>query len=230
MKSLYMWINILTISIPFLFSFHPKILFYKKWPAFFSAAILVAIAFVIWDGIFTKLGVWGFNDRYVLGIYFHKMPIEEILFFICIPFSCIFTYFCLDKFYNLQWNAQFERYFCLIFAVGLFIVGTIYIDRIYTVITMYSTAIVCLYLKFVEKVDWFGKATLVYAILLLPFFMVNGVLTGTGIDEPIVWYNPTEFMGIRMGTIPLEDAFYGYELILLNILMFKRFQILFKQQ
>lgn len=230
MKSLYMWINLLTISIPFLFSFHPRILFYKKWPSFFSAAILVAIVFVIWDGIFTKQGVWGFNDRYVLGIYIFKMPIEEILFFICIPFSCVFTFFCLDKFYNLQWNAQLERYFCLLFVVGLFIIGTIYIDKIYTVTTMYSTAIVCLYLKFVEKVDWFGKVTTVYAILLVPFFMVNGVLTGTGIDEPIVWYNPAGFMGIRMGTIPIEDAFYGYELILLNILMFKRFQILFKQQ
>ena len=223
MKTLYLFVNFFTIIIPFLFSFHPKIKFNKTFGPFFLSSILVGAVFVAWDSIFTHMGVWNFNPEYLVGIYFFKLPLEELLFFICIPFSCVFTYFCLDKFYNLQWNSKFETIFTLIFALILVIVGTYFYDKIYTIITFYSTALVCLYLKFIAKVDWFGKATFVYGILLIPFFMVNGVLTGSGIEGAVVRYNPEHFIGFRVLTIPIEDAFYGLELILLNIYFYKLF-------
>lgn len=224
MKSLYLLVNFFTISIPFIYSFHPRIRFHKHWSAFIVAALLVAIPFVIWDGIFTARGVWGFNERYITGIHLLNLPLEEILFFICIPFSCVFTYYCLEKFYSLRWHPQVENAFCLIFSAVMIVLGFLFLDRIYTTITFFSTGLVCLFLRFGLKVDWFGKATLVYGILLLPFFIVNGVLTGAGLEEPIVWYDNTQNLGLRMYTIPVEDAFYGFELILLNILLFKWFQ------
>lgn len=224
MKSLYMLVNFFTIIIPFLFSFHPKIKFYKTFSAFFLSSFLVGAVFVTWDSIFTHMGVWNFNADYLVGIYFFKLPLEELLFFICIPFSCVFTYFCLDKFYKLAWNQKVESFFCVLFSLILIVLGTYFHDRIYTIITFYSTAMVCLYLKFIAKVDWFGKATFVYAILLIPFFIVNGVLTGAGIDGAVVRYNPDHFIGFRFLTIPIEDAFYGFELILLNIYFYKLFQ------
>lgn len=101
MKLTYLLVDFFTILVPLLFSFHPKIKFYKTWKAFFTGALLVVTIFMIWDTIFTSLGVWNFNPRYISGIYFINLPIEEILFFICIPFSSVFTYYCLDKFYNL---------------------------------------------------------------------------------------------------------------------------------
>src|SRR5690554_2396762 len=223
MKSMYLLVNFFTIIIPFIFSFHPKIKFHLTWKAFFPAAILVGVVFVIWDELFTAMGVWGFNTDYVTGIYLFNLPLEELLFFICIPFSCVFTYFCLDKFFNLSWNANIEALFCLIFSLTLIILGFIYYDRIYTAITFLSTGAVCLALKFVLKVDWFGKATLVYGILLILFLIVNGVLTGTGLDAPIVWYNHAENLDIRILTIPIEDAFYGFELVLLNLYFYKLF-------
>src|SRR5690606_24110678 len=202
MKSLYLLVNFFTIIIPFIFSFHPKIKFYKTFKAFFLSAILVGAVFVIWDAIFTSMGVWSFNTKYLLGIYFLNLPLEEILFFICIPFSCVFTYFCLDKFFNLKWNDQIEAVLCVVFSLILLILSVYYHEKLYTNITFLSTALVCLYLKFIAKVDWFGKATFVYTILLIPFFMVNGVLTGSGIEEAVVRYNPDDFIGFRLLTIP----------------------------
>ena len=223
MKTLYLWVNFFTIIIPFIFSFHPKIKFHLTWRAFFPAAVLVGAVFIIWDMVFTSKGVWGFNPDYISGIYLFNLPLEEVLFFICIPYSCVFTYFCLNRFYNLSWKPDYEAAFCLVFSLGLIMVGIIYADRIYTLVTFISTGLVCLALKFILKVDWFGKSTSVYGILLLPFFMVNGVLTGTGLEAPVVWYDHSENLDIRMLTIPIEDAVYGFELILLNIFFFKLF-------
>lgn len=220
MKSLYLLIDIFTIIVPLVFSFHPKINFYKTWKEFFTSAIMVAAIFIIWDSFFTGLGVWDFNPRYVTGINFFSLPIEEILFFICIPYSCVFTYYCLDKFYNLRWNPASENIFCIILAMFLLLTGFLYLDHLYTSVTFISTAIVCLLLKFVFKINWFGKLVSVYAILLIPFLIVNGILTGTGLEEPVVRYNNLENLNIRLFTIPVEDIFYGFELVLLNLFIY----------
>lgn len=220
MKTLYLLVDFFTIIVPLIFSFHPKIKFYKTWKEFFTGAVIVAAIFIIWDSLFTRLGIWNFNPRYVTGIYFFSLPIEEILFFICIPYSCVFTYYCLNKFYNLTWNPAFENIFCVVLSIFLLVIGFLYLNRLYTSVTFISTAIVCLALKFIFKINWFGKAVSVYAILLIPFLIVNGILTGTALEEPVVRYNDLENLNIRLFTIPVEDVFYGFELILLNLFIY----------
>lgn len=227
MSSLYLWVNFLTISIPLLFSFHPKIRFYRYWPAFLMAAVLVSVPFLVWDALFTDAEIWGFNVVYLSGIYIKNLPLEEVLFFICIPFSCVFTYFCLDKFWTLKWTPRTETVFVAIFSLLLFLAGIIFLEKLYTSITFISTSIVLLLLKFMIRVDWIGKAVSVYLVLLLPFLIVNGILTGTWLEEPVVWYDNSENLGFRIMTIPVEDVFYGFELILLNIYFFKLFSRLF---
>jgi len=220
----YLLINFFTIVVCFVFSFHRKIQFNRHFPAFIKSSVLVAIPFIAWDVWFTKQGVWWFNNDYTTGLALLGMPIEEWLFFICIPYACVFTYFCLVKFYDLKWHPKNEAAFSIVFSVLLFALAALYFDRIYTLVTFASTAVLCLYLKFVAKVDWFGESATVYGILLFPFFIVNGILTGTGIDDAVVRYNPDDFMGFRIMTIPVEDAVYGFELFLLNLLLFKLFQ------
>src|ERR1044071_4301831 len=98
MKFTYLLVNIFSIIVPFVFSFHPKIRFDKKFKIFFAANIMSALCFLIWDSFFVVKGVWGFNDEYTLGFKVFNLPIEEVFFFICIPFSCVFTFYCLRQF------------------------------------------------------------------------------------------------------------------------------------
>ena len=108
----------------------------------------------------------------------------------------------------------------MILSLFLLITGLIFRERLYTSGTFISTAFVCVILQFVYKIDWFGKAVTVYAILLIPFLIVNGILTGTGLEEPVVRYNDLENLNIRLFTIPVKDVFYGFELILLNLFIY----------
>lgn len=55
---------------------------------------------------------------------------------------------------------------------------------------------------------------------MLGFFSVNGVLT------PLLFvnYNPEYFLGIRMLTIPIEDAVYGDTQFLCVLYFFIKFE------
>lgn len=220
----YILINFLTIIICFIFSFDRRIQFNKHFAAFLKASIVVAIPFIAWDIAFTKMGVWWFNEMYTLSYRIAGLPIEEWFFFICIPFSCVFTYFCLDKFFNLNWANRFNNLLVWGTVAICSIIGLLFYQNIYTLVTALLTVGTVLYLHYIAKVSWIGKASFVYLCLMPGFFMVNGVLTGTGLESPIVNYNTEQILNIRILTIPVEDAVYGYAQFMLNIYFFKRFQ------
>ena len=96
-----------------------------------------------------------------------------------------------------------------VLIVGLTLSGIKYIDRWYPAVTFLSLAILLLILVFIIKPAFISRFYFAYLFILIPFFVVNGILTGTGLSEPVVWYNNEENLGIRMLTIPLEDIFYG---------------------
>ncbi|MBP6517182.1 MAG: lycopene cyclase domain-containing protein, partial [Chitinophagales bacterium] len=109
MKGLYLLIDFCTVIVPFLFSFHPKLQFYKHFKAFFLSCFTVGTLFVLWDVYFTSIGVWGFNSDYLIGIYLFNLPIEEVLFFVCVPFSCVYSYHCLNLFYDFNMEQKTEQ-------------------------------------------------------------------------------------------------------------------------
>lgn len=220
----YSLILFLTIIICFIASFDKRIRFDHYFIPFIKAAVLVAIPFIAWDIWFTNIGVWWFNTNYTLGITLVNLPVEEWLFFICIPFSCVFTYYCIDKFYNLSKLESFNNMITFAIVIICAVTALINCNYIYTFITAILTSLTLLYLHFIAHARWLTQATMVYLVLMLGFFPVNGVLTGTGLPSPVVNYNEAHFMGIRMLTIPVEDAVYGYAQFIWVLYFFNRFK------
>ncbi|MBC7451288.1 MAG: lycopene cyclase domain-containing protein, partial [Cytophagales bacterium] len=75
----YLLINLCSISVPFWRSFDSRIALQKKWKFLFPAILISSGIFLLWDIVFTEWGVWGFNHRYVCGIFIAGLPIEEWL-------------------------------------------------------------------------------------------------------------------------------------------------------
>ncbi len=211
----YLIIDLGCIVIPLLASFYSKHAFYKEWKWFFPANFLVTSIFLIWDFYFTEIGVWGFNSDYLTGIYIKNLPLEEILFFICIPYACCFTFFALQYLVKSNPLAKFHRLVSIGLAAMALVIGITHLDHWYTVTTFTGLSgylALCLYLKINQSYSFLSF------VLILPFFFIsNGILTGSGVESPIVWYNDEENLSIRMFTIPIEDTFYGLLLILMNL-------------
>src|SRR5690606_30676476 len=100
------------------------------------------------------------------------------------------------------------------------VVALRYADRIYTLVTALVTIFTLLIFHFVLRVQWITQASLVFTLLMLGFLPVNGILTGTGLESPIVNYNPKDFMGVRILTISYVVALYGYAQFLLVLYFF----------
>lgn len=222
-KYLYITIDLLTLSVPLIASFYPKHAYYKNWFALFKGIVIVGLFFLIWDAYFTNIGVWGFNERYLIGIKVFNLPLEEALFFICIPYSSVFVYFSMEyllKKNPLEKSHKLITNFLLTFSIAVFVMNY---NKWYTASTF---GLLALYLLFhLYRKTYLGRHYLSYALTLVFFFIVNGILTGSFIEEPVVWYNDAENLGIRIGTIPFEDAFYGFLLIAAIIDWFDYFRI-----
>lgn len=214
----YLSIDSLVILFPFLFSFHPKFYFFREWKFYIFPNIFVAIIFVIWDIIFTHHNIWWFNDIYTLGVKFFNLPIEEVLFFISIPYACVFSYFVISQYVN--WNIPVGlikiSYFTILLV--LFIIIIVYPYKYYTLVTFLLLSFTLVYL--IIKKDWnfLKQFMLTYSFVMPFFFLSNGTLTGgLFLKEPIVYYHSSHIIGIRVLNIPIEDFFYGMLLLLWNI-------------
>lgn len=220
MKFSYLLINFLTIFFPIVLSFDKRVAFFKSWRFIFPALLITGLLFLFWDYLFTIYGVWSFNPEYIIGFNILNLPIEEILFFITVPFACIFVYECLNYYVKTDLLKRFSSpiSYILIAFSGLMVV--LYYDRVYTLITFGLLAMVLIITEFIVKSTIMSRFYLAYLVSLIPFYLVNGLLTSI----PIVMYNDAENMAIRVGTIPLEDHFYSLSMLLINILLFDYFR------
>lgn len=216
----YLLINLGAIFVPLVVGFTRKFDFNRFFKAYTPAILIPALIFIIWDIYFTSEGIWGFTDRYLLGIDILGLPLEEILFFICIPFACLFTYFCIRKYINVSNELGIYLSFLIIFMaiIGMYF----FYEQRYTSSTCLSLIIVHLIARKVLKNQHTTVFFMMYVLTLVPFFIVNGLLTGTGLEEQVVWYNDTQNLSIRVGTIPIEDFFYGMSLLLSNVILFEK--------
>lgn len=218
----YLIIDLGALLVPFLYSFHPRLRFDREWYRFVPAVFAVAAVFIAWDAAFTRMGIWDFNSRYVTGAGLFGLPVEELLFFFCIPYACVFTYHCASVWKSDPWRPVMTRAMATVLGAGLLIIGVLHLDRWYTSTTFCATGALLLWLALVRPPLWLGRLLTTYLVLLIPFSVVNGLLTGSWIEEPVVRYNDAENLGIRLGSIPVEDVFYGLLLITLIVLLYER--------
>lgn len=214
-KLLYLALDVFTLFVPFIRSFEIKYIDYKaKWKYLFSGIAVFSSIFLIWDVIFTHYGIWGFNPTYLTGISVGNLPIEEVLFFVVVPYSCLFIYEVLNRFLAFNPLEKVSIQVSWILVAILLLVGFGNLGKLYTSITFIGLAIFMVYLLLVEKPHWLPNFYRAYIISLIPFILMNGALTGSFTEQPIVWYNDNFNLGIRLFTIPIEDTQYMLLLLL----------------
>ncbi len=220
---IYLYLDLLTLAFPFLLSFDRKVAFYRQWKYFFPAVFVMGAFFIAKDVLFAASGIWGFNDRYLLGIRWFGLPVEEWMFFVVVPYAIVFIYACLMAYLRFDPLLKVHRPVLFVLSFLLIVVAVIWYDRLYTSVIFMLTAILLLYNLYMRK-PWLSMFLLAYLVSMLPFLLVNGVLTGSFLDEPIVWYNNSHNLGIRLFTIPVEDTIYSLMMFLMTVQLMEWFR------
>jgi lycopene cyclase domain-containing protein len=219
----YVLLNLIVVAFPLVLSFDRKVAFYRQWPAAFASIALVVLVFGVWDVWMTARGVWSFNPEYAGTLKILGLPPGEWLFFICVPYACIFILACVRG-YIKDRTINFPRWGWLALA-GIFVVAAmLFTGKTYTFTVFLSVAIA------LAGAAWLMPDTLTsrnfwlaMLITYLPFIVANGILT----SWPVVLYDDVQNLGIRIGTIPLEDFFFSFSMLLLALVGFDYLQTQF---
>lgn len=208
-----------SVIFPLLLSFDKKVAYYRNWRFVLQGAGMMAFFFIVWDAYFTHYGVWSFNDAYITGLRFVGLPIEEICFFLVIPFCCIFIYECLIAYIPRDPLKRAGPWLNAIVLLTCVVLGIRNTGHAYTFYTCFFTVLYLLILLLL-KVGFMSRFYLAYLVSLLPFLIVNGLLTAI----PVVLYNDNENLGVRIYTIPADDLIYGFLMILMSVSWYEFFK------
>ena len=216
----YLLIDLACIALPLIASFEHRITFYKKWKWLLPAIFISYLFMIVWDHYFTVFGVWGFNHDFLLGIEIWGLPLEEHMFFFCIPYAYMFTYEALKQLVKQDYIGSSSLYISGLLAIGLPIIIYLHFNQLYTALTALCLEFLLIQHMYVFRSHkrYLGRFYFAFVVCLIPFFVLNGILTSL----PVVIYNNRENLGIRMGTSPIEDLFYGLFNLLLVVTIYER--------
>ena len=216
----YLYIDVVIIAFPLIFSFVWKFKYYKFYKPLGASILIVGGSYIIWDAFVTSRGDWWFNYEYLSGPEILGLPIEEILFFIVVPYACIFIYENLVYFVGDK-EIKFNKWFYLGIFVIFVIIGLIFYRQEYTILAMFSVALFFLFCAFLYPQVLKSRLYWMYLIFsFIPFIIFNYYLTSL----IVVYYNPEAIWGIRVTTIPLEDFFYNFSMLSFYLMVYIYFK------
>jgi lycopene cyclase domain-containing protein len=214
MKFEYLLFNLLVIAGPLGNSFERQIHFRKYWREAFPAIFLSLAVFVVWDASVTNRH-WYFNTPYMLDFRLLNLPIEEWLFFITVPYACLFVKEVLAFFLKNRFMRGLEWVRIGMFALlplGVFVFQT---GKEYTGLVLIAFGVVA-FLDRQLRTDTLLQTRTYWFFLSVLFFTLvfNMYLTW----RPLLIYASAYQLDFRIGTIPIEDFGYGLtHLALCNI-------------
>lgn len=218
MRAEYLLLNILIAMGPVILSFDRTVRFFRYWFKAWISCAMVMIPFVMWDSSVSGVH-WFFNDKFTLPFRLLGLPLGEYLFFMTVPFACLFIWQILV---TKGTNTHLNITGALFGMAGIFCIGGIVFwvwGKIYTAFVCMALVLTILCDRACQTAVLNQKRTYHYLSIVTGLTLIfNGYLTA----RPVVLYNPKYFTDIRLWTVPIEDFGYGYALILLCTIVFEK--------
>ncbi|MFV8352575.1 lycopene cyclase domain-containing protein [Flavobacterium sp. XS2P14] len=206
-RNLYFLIHLIVILPVLILTFEKKVHFISNYKHLFKGLLIVGGVFIVWDSLKTFAKVWTFNENYILGIFIGNLPLEEYIFFVTVPIACLLIHQSILS-YKLFKVRQNDDLLINILIPLLLFFGIFFWTLMYTsTVCLITTSALCFHYVYGEA-NVRIKTYNTYLFSLIPFILINGILTGGFTNEPIVSYNEGEFLKIRLISIALEDAIY----------------------
>jgi lycopene cyclase domain-containing protein len=217
MSLTYLLLNLFIIAVPVWYTPDKRTAYYRRLPALGFSIAVVSTCYLLWDILVTARGEWSFNGKYLTGVQILNVPLEEVLFFITVPYSCLFIY---EVVLYATKSSKFRLPASVIIAMILALLASslAFYPQGYTTKALASCGFFLMIALLLDRPLLESKQYWIWlAICYVPFLIINMVLTAL----PVVEYNSKAIWGLRIGTIPLEDFFYNYAMLSFYLLVYR---------
>lgn len=221
MRAEYLLFDLLILAGPLALSLMPRHGFLARARSLMIATLVVAVPFVAWDAAVAGTH-WWFDPRYTLGVSLFGLPVEEVLFFIAVPYACAFSWETLiggaaARATGSTWIYVLPLALLVAGASSLLAGGPAYTGLTLLALGLAGTLDHMLGTGLLRMPRYWA-----FAALVLGFTAVfNAYLTW----RPIVHYGEAHQLGLRLGTIPIEDFGYGLALCTATVAVYQWHQI-----
>ena len=213
----YLLINVFILAVPLLLTFDQRTAYYRQLPALAFSIGVVSTSFLVWDIAVTARGEWSFNSRYLTGARIFNLPVEEVLFFLTVPYSCLFIYEAV--LYRMNDRAvRFPPLLIMAAIAALAAASLALVRQGYSSKALASCAVFLATAWLLDRTLLKSRNYWIWlAICYVPFLVINSILTAL----PVVEYNPAAIFGLRVFTIPIEDFFYNFSMLSFYLLFYR---------
>jgi len=207
---LYLLIDFAIIIFPLAISFERRrINYFSEIKSVALSTLIVSTVYIIWDVFATSRGHWSFNYDYLVGLSFLGLPLEEILFFITVPYSCLFAYEALAYFLKDAKMPLPDKLLPII-GVAFVLLSMAVFRNEYTFLALLSVGLSIIAVSTLDRHFFSSRLFWAYiAVTFILFFIFNFLLTSL----PIVEYSDLATTGIRITTIPIEDFMFNFSML-----------------
>jgi lycopene cyclase domain-containing protein len=213
----YLLFNLVVLSGPVALSFDKRVHFISLWPQALLASLATLVPFILWDIAVTGRH-WWFNEQYTTSIRILNLPLAEWLFFISVPFACIFIWEVLKAYFPNRVTEPSAFLYHSAVPLALAAIFLFYFGLEYTGLVVAASAVTLFLDKALStRLFAMSRTIIQMSIVTVLILIFNGYLTA----RPVVLYDPRYQLDFRIPTIPIEDFLYGYTHILLSIMVFE---------
>lgn len=221
MHAAYLLIVLAALGIPLVFWLGTKVYFFQKWRAILWSIGFASGLFLLWDQVFTGMGVWHFNPKYILGINLFYLPLEEILYFITVPLANLFIYESIRTYYPPGRKQITGKIIGWVLAVACAALFVIHFKSLFTSITCLLLAISLINHFWVTKGNYINYLLFTWLVSLAPMVLIYMFSMGLPIQE----FEAKHITGWKVGPIPVELFLYHMLYLLWMIPVYEKFKI-----
>lgn len=215
---IFLGILILIFFVPVFYTITNKNGFRNKLRYGMPAIFITGFMFLLWDIRFTEVGIWSYDADFTIGLFHKSLPLEQWLVYLIFPYTALLIYEIMKtRFRSLDFNSIFTAV-SLLLVVALAVVAYLFRVRIYTFFSFLFTTIYLAYTIFRKQFKpHLTHFFLTYLIILIPYFILNWILTWNLAIE----YHQEQVLNVWVGMIPVENFVYLFLLLLINITVYE---------
>jgi len=220
-KHFYTLIALGVLAGPLILSFLPQIRFFRFWPAVLISILIVGGVYVVWDILAVRWGHWRFHSLYVGDVRWLGLPPGEWLFFVAVPYACLFVYEVCRAFFVVTPLISSLWWVQIVLGVVFAVLAWVWREKGYSCLALGSVAVFWLASAFLapglvtSSSFWFFMG-----ISMVAFVVVDGLY----VNLPTIFYNEKAIWGRRVWNIPIEDVLYNFSLLGLELLVYLQFR------